>query len=133
MEKWAAQKKYRKTKKGQQAHKRATENLLQKNPGYFRWRHLLIAYNITREQVYKQLEEQNWICPVCKKPLTVEAEGGDSIAVDHDHSCCNERKTCGICIRGILHRECNAGIGKLRDNPDILRNAIEYLEKWKKG
>lgn len=127
-----AQNKYRKTAKGIAAQSRAAENLLKKFPEYFRWNHIKKTYNISREDVIRQLEKQDWVCPVCKSLLILEAKGGQSIAIDHDHKCCDGRASCGLCVRGILHRECNAGIGKLKDDPAILRNAIEYLEQWKK-
>ena len=40
--------------------------------------------------------------------------------LDHDHAT-------GI-ARGALCRQCNAGLGQFRDNLQILRNAIKYLE-----
>lgn len=31
--------------------------------------------------------------------------------------------------RGILCPECNIGLGKFKDDPDLLRRAVEYLMK----
>lgn len=47
--------------------------------------------------------------------------GGHRLAVDHDH-------TTGA-VRGLLCHACNAGIGKLRDDPALLRVAADYLDK----
>ena len=42
-------------------------------------------------------------------------------SVDHDHKTGK--------IRGLLCRGCNTGIGNLRDDPEILLRAAEYLRK----
>jgi len=44
-----------------------------------------------------------------------------NIHVDHNH-------TTGI-VRGILCSKCNQGIGLFMENKNILKSAIEYLEK----
>ena len=65
------------------------------------------------------LISQSGSCAICK----TKDPGGENgrFCVDHDH------KT-GI-VRGLLCNPCNWGIGHLRDNPEILRSAIQYLEK----
>jgi hypothetical protein len=37
-------------------------------------------------------------------------------------------------LRGLLHSECNSGLGLLGDSMEILLNAVEYLnnKKWLK-
>src|ERR1051326_4115111 len=61
-------------------------------------------------------------CAICAKPLTVE-----TAEVDHDHEICGHRQAmkpyCDKCVRGILCGSCNTAIGKLRDNPDLMRRA----------
>lgn len=49
------------------------------------------------------------------------------MAIDHDHSCCPGEITCGECIRGILCRRCNSGLGLFRDDWRIAQNAMKYL------
>ena len=36
-----------------------------------------------------------------------------------------------ICSRGLLCRDCNLGIGNLKDNINYLKSAISYLERGK--
>lgn len=44
---------------------------------------------------------------------------GKRLAVDHDHET--------GAVRGVLCAACNLGLGKFKDNPWLLRRAIEYL------
>lgn len=45
---------------------------------------------------------------------------GQKLVVDHCHAKGNNR--------GLLCSLCNMGLGAFRDNPEILRHAIKYLE-----
>jgi hypothetical protein len=56
-------------------------------------------------------------CELC------EEEDLELLVIDHCHTNNN--------IRGVLCRNCNTGLGYLKDNPMLLRKAAEYLEdKW---
>lgn len=74
-------------------------------PESARARYLWSAYKITLEDYDRILASQGGVCMICKKP-----PGKRNLAVDHDHSCCPGKTTCGKCIRGLLHAPCN---GKL--------------------
>ena len=54
--------------------------------------------------------------------------------VDHDHSCCPNRgggsRTCGKCVRGFLCGPCNRALGMMRDDPQRLTRAIDYLDTY---
>lgn len=52
----------------------------------------------------------------------------DRLHVDHDHSCCPTSQSCGKCVRGMLCRACNHGLGNFKDSIEALENAIAYLE-----
>lgn len=92
---------------------------------------LKLYYGITKERYEELLAQQQGNCAVCGLPFDDE-----SPVVDHDHSCCKGRggtaKTCGKCVRGLVHARCNSMIGFGNDNPEILMRAAEYLMKFKK-
>jgi len=64
-------------------------------------------------------------CAICK----VDPDPGRYLCVDHDHACCPGKKSCGKCLRGLLCTACNLAIGYLRDDPERLWSALEYLER----
>src|ERR1039458_4622049 len=89
-------------------------------------------YGITLEQYEKMLLLQNGICLLCKQPFDLLGDfNKNSPVVDHDHNCCNGAKTCGNCIRGIIHSSCNLALGNFNDDSVLLRLAAEYIEKFK--
>lgn len=53
----------------------------------------------------------------------------DQPFIDHDHACCPDSNSCGLCVRGILCRWCNAGLGSFKDNPELLEGAARYLRE----
>lgn len=83
------------------------------------------SYGLTLEQYYGMWEAQNNKCAICKKDLI---EGKLGAHVDHDHTCCSGKTSCGKCIRGILCFDCNNGIERFKDNPALCREAALYLE-----
>lgn len=82
--------------------------------------HLKRTYGITLDQFNEKLKEQNNKCAICNSTNTHDKHG--VMAVDHNHST--------GAIRGLLCYKCNAGIGLLNDNKEILTSAIKYLEKY---
>ena len=75
------------------------------------------GYQITEEQYYDKLEEQNGKCAICNS----ECDKG-RLAIDHDHKT-NK-------VRGLLCRQCNLGLGNFSDNLDKLEAAVLYLRKY---
>lgn len=47
--------------------------------------------------------------------------------IDHDHSCCSTRFSCGKCIRGVLCSQCNTSLGLLLDNKVYILRLLEYI------
>lgn len=62
---------------------------------------------------------QNGKCAICQK--SCPSRGPDCLFVDHEHVGNME-------VRGLLCRNCNTGIGMLKDDIQNLKNAIKYLE-----
>lgn len=69
------------------------------------------------------LELQDGCCAICGEP----PRNGARLVIDHDRSHCPGARSCGECVRGLLHVECNAGLGLLGDNPEGLQRALLYL------
>ena len=93
-------------------------------------RKLKYYYNITLEQYNALLEKQNGVCAICSGVNDVT---GKDLFVDHDHSCCPGGRSCGECVRGLLCNMCNWSIGGMRDNPDNLLKAAEYILEFRQS
>lgn len=52
-----------------------------------------------------------------------------NLFIDHNHSCCPSGKGCPNCFRGMLCNKCNSGLGSFKDDPVLLKKAIEYLKR----
>jgi hypothetical protein len=78
------------------------------------------TYNLSTEKLIKMLSGS---CEVCGEE--------DNLTIDHDHSCCNARFSCGSCVRGCLCQHCNRSMGQAKDNPVILRKLADYIDKYK--
>jgi hypothetical protein len=97
-----------------------------KNPDMYRSHELKKNFGITLEQYNVMLETQEGVCAICKNPETTinhQTKKIQALSVDHCH-------TTGK-IRGLLCNLCNTGLGKFRENPDFLAQAISYVIKHK--
>lgn len=91
----------------------------------------LANHHLSREEYDRRLEAQGGRC--ANRACPAEAPGGASSRnwhIDHNHACCPGAYSCGKCVRGLLCRLCNTGLGMFGDNAARMRGAIEYLEEW---
>ena len=79
-------------------------------------------YGVTIDQASSMLLQQGGGCAICAKPLSIEQEG--KLAADYSHI--DHCHTTGK-VRGILCNNCNHGVGKFMDSPELLRKAANYL------
>ena len=86
--------------------------------------HLWTNFRIREKDYEKILMEQDFRCAICRIHQSTQNK---AFAVDHDHLCCDGKRCCGKCIRGLLCFECNIGLGKFKDDPEILKKALGYL------
>lgn len=84
---------------------------------------LRLYYKLTVDAYNAMLAAQNYRCAICNTDDPPQGQWH----VDHDHSCCPEKWTCGECVRQILCSPCNLAIGLLGDNPETVLAAAEYL------
>lgn len=84
-----------------------------------RWKRNLKAYDLTPADFNKMWQAQNGKCAICQHEMAPRGRKKDAATVDHNHATGE--------VRGLLCRGCNHGIGNLKDDPEILLRAAEYL------
>jgi hypothetical protein len=77
-------------------------------------RYILKKYGLTQDDFNTMLKEQTNKCKICEMEFTKTPH------IDHCHET-------GV-VRGLLCQLCNTSLGGFKDNPDILRSAINYLQ-----
>lgn len=83
-------------------------------------------FNITIDYYYEMIAKQKNKCAICgleetrKKPDSEEIQ---ILCVDHDHKTGK--------VRELLCHACNIGLGKFKDSLELLKSAIDYLNKHK--
>ena len=74
-------------------------------------------YNISSGQYDLLLVSQGGVCAICGSP-----PNGMALAVDHNHETGE--------VRGLLCSNCNVAIGLMKDDPDLLQKAIDYVRMY---
>ena len=84
-------------------------------------------FGVSRKQYDAMLAAQGGVCWICKREPDF---GRESLSVDHDHRCCDDKdKTCGNCIRGLICGACNLALGLFDHNPERLEASLKYLRE----
>jgi hypothetical protein len=82
-------------------------------------------HGITQEWFDAKVVEQNNCCSICLTPFKEDK----TPHIDHDHKCCPAQTSCDKCRRDLLCDDCNLGLGRFKDDPEILALAIQYIRK----
>jgi hypothetical protein len=76
--------------------------------------HLRRKFGITIDDYYRMFHEQGGVCAICDSPPDERR-----LHVDHSH----ETKK----IRSLLCFDCNTALGKAKEDVEILRKMIDYV------
>lgn len=77
-------------------------------------------YGLRPGEYEAMLDSQDGKCAICLEPPTGGATSQSRLHIDHDHK--------RGWVRGLLCSRCNTALGLLRDRPDLVRAAAEYLD-----
>jgi len=80
-------------------------------------RHIWKAYKLTVDQYEQMFAIQQTVCAICK--CLCNRTSSNRLCVDHDH-------VTGA-VRGLLCFQCNVGLGKFKDNAQLLAQAAHYI------
>jgi hypothetical protein len=83
-------------------------------PHYHVWR----AFRLDPQLYEDMLVAQGGVCAICGQKCASHRR----LSVDHDHFTAQ--------IRGLLCAACNRGIGLLKDSPEVVGRALEYLRAF---
>jgi len=96
------------------------------NTEYGREQNWRRQYGLTPEEYENLAQAQGNCCAICGTWVEV-------LWVDHDHSCCPGKETCGKCRRGLVCMACNGGLGMFLDDIEVMKKAIAYLEFYREA
>jgi hypothetical protein len=93
-------------------------------PDYEGRRWLMRKYGLTPQDYIAMFEAQGGVCATCGKPETSvhhTTRAPKALSVDHCHATGR--------VRGLLCWHCNSVLGKVDDDPNVLRAMALYLEQ----
>lgn len=76
-------------------------------------------------------QAQDGRCYLCGEPM--DDLGARQIHIEHDHSCCQNWRSCRVCRRGLACHNCNTLIGLAGDDVARLRRIADALETAQAG
>ena len=94
---------------------------ISKTRDYIRNQSYKSAYSITLEDYTNMYNEQEGKCKICSEERN--AGGNKGLVIDHCHKTGK--------VRGLLCPSCNSAIGKLKEDPEIFKLAMNYLNNFK--
>jgi len=97
----------------------ANKEYAKNNPDASRHRNLKYKYGVTKEDYDRMFKEQNGVCGICKQAET--SIRSLYLSIDHNHETGK--------VRGLLCRNCNSALGKLKDSIERMKAMIEWMEK----
>jgi hypothetical protein len=74
-----------------------------------------------------KVADQDNKCALCLKEFIKTPH------IDHNHGCCPPLKSCEKCRRDLLCDDCNLGLGRFKDDIEVLERAIQYLKRHKES
>lgn len=106
------------TRDGRNAYARQYRKMM---PHVFKNQELRKEFGISLDDYQRMLSDQGGQCGICGSTSGGTRHGKNkAFAVDH----CHETGK----VRGLLCEACNQGIGKMKDDPVLLRKAADYIE-----
>ena len=91
------------------------------NPGWTYFKQLEYRYGLTKEKYDTLYGNGCWLCGE-------KFNGFERPHIDHDHRCCSGKRSCGKCVRGLAHRQCNHA--SQLDDIFRLKKIVESLERY---
>lgn len=80
-------------------------------------------HGFSADQYNALFESQGGLCAICKRPETYVHHGNvQPLSIDHCHK--THR------VRALLCARCNAALGLLEENPDVIQALLDYAKQW---
>jgi hypothetical protein len=99
-------------------HSNKTKHLRKRPTKEQKRKYLLASYKLDFSTFEKMILEQNNVCAICK----TDKWDRPSPSIDH----CHKTGT----VRGLLCNNCNRALGMFKDDLEILKNAVKYIERF---